>query len=321
MNEDTIITKAKEEEEHVPTPGTEYDEALSRSIVQSLSDAEKEIAARVSYRYYLAATTPSSENPSEVEREDLAMELAKRFLFVSSGNVDVATTKMKSTLKHRHEVLRIDEIRKAFRHSDDDTATGGEEEDGDTHERLAAIRHGLEQQIEDTNIFIRGYDNDRYPILRSINRTHLKWNDDYFTMLHEVLMDRALAATERNNGGKYSKISTIFDFDGYAYKNTVPISQAKHLLFTLRDHYPEFTEHIFIMNAPFIFRFVWAIIRPFIDPITKKKIRFVKSTDSALSNYMSDEAIISFGKGKTAEDIDFKKYLVSTPYDRDIEGN
>jgi len=317
MSEDNT-TKAKEEEEHVPTPATEYDEALSRSIVQSLSDAEKEIAARVSYRYYLAATTPSSENPSEVERDDLAIELAKRFLVVTSGNVDLATTKIKSTLKYRHEVLRIDDIRKAFLQSDDDTATGGEE-----NERLAAIRHGLEQQIEGTKIFIRGYDNDRYPIMRSINATHLKWNPDYFTMLYEVMMDRALAATERNHGGKYTKISATFDFNGYTYKNQTPISRAKHLIFTLRDHYPEFVEHIFIMDAPFIFRFFWAIIRPFIDPITKRKIKFVKrkSTDSALLNYMSDEAIIPFGKGKTAEDIDLKKYLVSTPYDHDIEGN
>lgn len=299
----------------------EYDEAgLSHSIVQSLTDSEKEIAARVSYKYYLAATTPSSQKPSEAEREDLAMELAKRFLFVVNGNIDLATTNMKSTLKYRHEVLQIDDIRKSFLQSDDAALVDEEE---NTNERFTAIRLGLGQQIENTNTFIRGYDNGRRPILRSLSASHSKWDERYHCMLHEVMMDRALAANERN-GGKYSKISIIFDFSGYTMKNKTPIPRAKQLIFTLRDHYPEFVEHVFIMDAPLIFRFFWLIIQPFIDPITKRKIKFVRTTDqenSTFSKYVSDDNTKSFGRGKTGKNFDLKKYLTDTPYDRDIDGN
>jgi len=302
-----------------------YDEAkLSRSIVQSLSESEKETAARVSYRYYLAATTtlPSPDRPSEAERDDLAIELAKRFLIVNNGRVDRATKGMKSTLKYRQEVLRIDDIRRSFlcRPDEDEDDDNGGGEDEDTKERFATIRRGLERQIDDTSIFIRGRDNDGYPIIRPIIRAHNGWDVDYFIMLFELLIDRALAATELG-GGKYSKITVLFDYSEYARKNDAPIAVVKKLLFRLRDHYPEFLEHVFIMDSPLLFRIFYTLVRPFIDCHTKKKIKFdTRTSRGVLSKYMSDDEIM-FCKEKDVEDIDLKKYLYDTPYSRDIDGN
>ncbi len=39
-----------------------------------------------------------------------------------------------------------------------------------------------------------------------------------------------------------------------------------------QDNYPEMLGHICIINAPYVFRMVWNVVKGFIDPRTQGKI-------------------------------------------------
>jgi hypothetical protein len=38
-------------------------------------------------------------------------------------------------------------------------------------------------------------------------------------------------------------------------------------------YYPESLYRMFIINAPFVFRAVWAMVKPWLHPITKERVR------------------------------------------------
>ena len=44
-----------------------------------------------------------------------------------------------------------------------------------------------------------------------------------------------------------------------------------------QDYYPEIMARTYIVNAPFMFKGAWAVISPFIDAKTKKKITILGS--------------------------------------------
>ena len=44
-----------------------------------------------------------------------------------------------------------------------------------------------------------------------------------------------------------------------------------------QDNYPEIMSSLFIVNAPFIFKGAWAMLKPFIDEKTRKKISILGS--------------------------------------------
>ena len=63
------------------------------------------------------------------------------------------------------------------------------------------------------------------------------------------------------------------------------MSQAKEhaqkILNVAQYHYPEVVHKIFFINAPFIFRAVWAAVSPLVHPVTKEKIKILGGTRSA----------------------------------------
>lgn len=50
----------------------------------------------------------------------------------------------------------------------------------------------------------------------------------------------------------------------------------------LQSHYPETLESCYIIDSPFFFSACWRIIRPWLDPVTAKKVNFIKRADLAL---------------------------------------
>ena len=48
---------------------------------------------------------------------------------------------------------------------------------------------------------------------------------------------------------------------------------------TLQDFYPETLDKCLIVDAPWIFRACWVIIKPWLDPVTASKVAFVKTDE------------------------------------------
>lgn len=47
----------------------------------------------------------------------------------------------------------------------------------------------------------------------------------------------------------------------------------------LADHYPERLHKVFLVDAPSVFSVLWTLLSPFIDPVTRAKIHFVRGAD------------------------------------------
>jgi hypothetical protein len=47
------------------------------------------------------------------------------------------------------------------------------------------------------------------------------------------------------------------------------------MLTMLMNHYPERLHRVYLVDAPVLFRAFWALISPFVDPVTKEKFQFV----------------------------------------------
>ena len=44
-----------------------------------------------------------------------------------------------------------------------------------------------------------------------------------------------------------------------------------------QNQYPERLRRVLLVNAPFLFRGAWSIISPWLDPVTKAKVKFVSA--------------------------------------------
>ena len=71
-----------------------------------------------------------------------------------------------------------------------------------------------------------------------------------------------------------AKLWAIFDLNGIRWANLD--NHALHSCFHLLQlHFPERVKRIFMLDSPIIFDALWRIVRPFVDPETRKKVQFV----------------------------------------------
>eukprot|EP00798_Chlamydomonas_sp_ICE-L_P018799 gene18799-25344_t len=76
------------------------------------------------------------------------------------------------------------------------------------------------------------------------------------------------------------KIDMVFDLTDFGYKS-FDLAVLPIIFSTLQDHYVERLGVMYICHAPFIFWGMWKLVSPFIDPVTKQKIRFVEKATAA----------------------------------------
>jgi hypothetical protein len=81
-----------------------------------------------------------------------------------------------------------------------------------------------------------------------------------------------------------ANLSYSVDFNAMTtFKRTVAIDEA---------YYPERLQHFFMINAPWFFTAIWAMLKPFIDPVTSDKITIVGSDYlDTLREYIDDSQI------------------------------
>ena len=85
---------------------------------------------------------------------------------------------------------------------------------------------------------------------------------------------------------------------------------------TMQNYYVERCQLVFIINAPYVFGFMWRIISPLLHENTRRKVQILgKDFKSALAKYISDDQIPSnYGGsggilGSSIEELKFKSYV------------
>eukprot|EP00250_Pteridium_aquilinum_P020224 c24755_g1_i1 orf=293-1141(-) len=80
----------------------------------------------------------------------------------------------------------------------------------------------------------------------------------------------------------------VIDFEGWSLSKSSPLKTVRETANILQNHYPERLAVGIMLNAPKIFEYTWKLWKPFIDPTTYQKARFVYTSDSNSLKMMED---------------------------------
>jgi hypothetical protein len=72
----------------------------------------------------------------------------------------------------------------------------------------------------------------------------------------------------------------LVDFKGWTINKAVPIKTVQEIAYVLQNHYPERLSVGILYNPPHIFETFYTIVKPFLDPRTARKVKFVYSDDA-----------------------------------------
>lgn len=228
------------------------------------------------------------------EKDNMADEhMPRRHYRAENGDVEAAIKKIKATIAWR-EQFEVEKIKTCFNH------------DGDKEmQKIIALENATGK------IYVRGYDREGRAVLYlrpGMENTRHELNN----MRHLTYqLERAIACTRQKCGKE--KINIVIDYKGFKLRNAPPVSTTKHTLDILQNHYPERLHRAFICNPPLVFRTFWAIMSPFIDPVTKEKIVFCHgkvALEKLSENFDLETTERCAGGKKQLREFDSREYLL-----------
>ena len=244
-------------------------------MIDQLSDWELEVAARSSYAYY--NMTKFATHDLTQARNEAAMAMAARHLKAEKGDVALALQKMRATIHWRHE-KRMDLLRDCF-HTETPEAL----------ELRKKIQHYVGPKGK---LVVRGFDRQHRACWHTVGRHSppgTQADHEGCMISHYYMLERALACSEARSlqflvGNKKPQEMVVVsvDFGGFKKQHAPLFQTVKELLFDLRDHYPERLFRVYFVDAPIVFRGLWNMIKPFVDPGTKAKFQFVTGTSQRI---------------------------------------
>jgi hypothetical protein len=281
-------------------------------MLDCLSQKELEAAACASYCYsqrrQVLADSETTKSESAHERRKFAALLCLNFLRSKNHCTKKALSKLKATLAFRDDT-QIDKLRTVF----------------DRKKPVDCKKtSSLLAQLEQKAAYVQGYDKDgRATYIFVPRRVHN--HDETSTLnLHVYTLERALACSQSDDG----QVNAVVDFYGFSYSQHAPPTHVgKHFLNVFRQHYAGAVHHIFIVDAPRSFRFLWTIFAPFIGQGTREKIKFLKSVRTASKQSVSRSALSDFydreeatpwmvAGGEKECELDLNEYLYNTRFDQ-----
>lgn len=118
---------------------------------------------------------------------------------------------------------------------------------------------------------------------------------------HEVLQQFVCLAMENARQltePPYEKAIVVFDMNGFGLKN-MDWQCVLFLVKCLEAYYPESLQRIYVHGAPWIFKGIWQVLQPMLDPVVRDKIKF-SSKAPELIDYIPPEKLRT-GMGGTME--------------------
>jgi hypothetical protein len=109
----------------------------------------------------------------------------------------------------------------------------------------------------------------------------------------EVIMKTNMAHASKFYGKDVTKQVAVLDLSELSYAvDTMALSYVQRSLTIDQNYYPERLKHLILVNAPWFFSAIWALIWPFVDANTAKKIVILGSDFlPKLREYIDDSQI------------------------------
>jgi len=226
-----------------------------------------------------AYTIPGIDNDAQLTEEEkfwLSCECLLRYLRASKWKTQTAIQRLGQTLKWRREFGLYDLV--GAKHVEPEAVTGKEIVYGyDVEGRPACYMFPSRQNTEES--------------IRQIQ---------FAVWVLERCIDLMRPGVE-----------TIALLINYADKAKSPsISTARAVLNILQDHYPERLGKALIINIPFLLNAFFKIIMPFVDPITREKVKF--NPDVIKDGYITPEMLMRWSwRGAVDFEYEHEKYWPS----------
>ena len=300
---------------------------LGLRMLESLSEDEKEHAARSSFKYLFKSVKqpPPQDGSGAVthkelkdERDYYAARMAMRHLASKKRNFEVALQKMKNAIQFRRD-QDLDGLRLCF-HTDEIPNL-----DAETKSRYAVYREHLEERMATGRVYVQGYDKQGRAIYTIYAARTKDFDPDWFVKESLYNFERAIACTERESEGKEECVTVIGNYTGFQSKHAAPMSLSHEFMDVMRQNYPGRVKRVYLLNTPTSFRFFWSIVQPFLGTETRKKIQFLsseKQKEREFGELVSLEQAAPWMRegGKKSRDLQVIEYLHDTSFDHAFDG-
>ncbi|KAJ3051972.1 hypothetical protein HK097_007013 [Rhizophlyctis rosea] len=210
-------------------------------VSQEQSTSLATIRSRIETDVVPATFTPPEKELAKQWLDDACL---RRYLVAHKGNVEAAVKGLKETVVWRKEYkvssIRADEVKS--------------------------------EAVSGCNYF-NGFDRAGRPIIY-LKKKATSENPELNVRLLVYTIETAIKAMPQG----IEKLHIIMDFTLYTRANSPPLHISRLTLSILQNHYPERLGRCHMVNAPWVFSLFWNMFSPFVDPITREKIKFVTLT-------------------------------------------
>jgi hypothetical protein len=159
-------------------------------------------------------------------------------------------------------------------------------------------------------VYCRGHDLLGRPILYLKPRFE-NTKDHDGNLAHLVYqLERAIACMPEG----VEKIALVIDYAGFSLLNAPPLKTSIATLSILQNHYPERLGVAFLVDPPALWEWCWRGISPFIDPVTREKIQWVRGESrraEAWTGVIDLEVLEASVGGRDARPFDSARYLAA----------
>ena len=144
----------------------------------------------------------------------------------------------------------------------------------------------ISNEVATNKSFIKGTDKLLHPVIYVFARRHDKYNRDVDEITRFIIhtINKSLAESVPSE----EQIIIVFDLTSFGL-SCMDYEAVKILIGILAHNYPEILSKVHIVNHPWLFNACWAVISPWIDPVTAQKVNFTSIAD--LSKFIDAECI------------------------------
>ena len=129
-------------------------------------------------------------------------------------------------------------------------------------------------------MYVRGNDRRGHAALYMRSRLENTFNHDG-NLAHLVYNMERAALTNDAAGTGVEKFALVIDFNGFSLRKQLPMATSLVTLPILQNHYPSGSASRTSSTPPWALNAAYSAIYPFIDPVTRQKIQFVRGGDEA----------------------------------------
>lgn len=135
----------------------------------------------------------------------------------------------------------------------------------------------IEEEVVKRKIFVKGQDKNARPMVWVIAARHDS-SDRKIEVMKDFIIGTIVEALESNKNDRDERFNIVFDLSNFGLA-CMDYEVVKLLVETLQINFPDVLEIAYVVDAPWAFNACWAIIRPWLDPVTVAKVNFCTSEE------------------------------------------